>query len=78
MMSVVAEFFEHEFNEHVRTVLERELDTGRPAYLTFNIFNVRLDPDAGTATVEDELDPDREETLPITAFARRIQDQPSS
>lgn len=72
-MSVVAEFFENEFNEYVREVLRRELDAERAAYLTFNIFNVRIDPGLALVTIEDELDPDREESLEVAEFRTMVE-----
>jgi len=73
-MSVVSEFFLNEINGYVRDVLRRELATDRPAYLTFNIFNVRLDPDAELATIKDELDPDRAATVNLSEFAQMIEE----
>jgi hypothetical protein len=73
-MTVVSEFFLNEFNEHVREVLRRELASGRHSYLTFNVFNVRLDPEAGFVTVEDELDPNRREVVDLAEFARLIKE----
>lgn len=73
-MSVIKGFFANEFDEYVRDRVRRELDAGRYAHLTFNIFNVLLDPEAGAATVEDVLDPDRAETVSLEEFTRMIEE----
>jgi len=72
-MTVVSEFFLNEFNDYVAGVLRRELSARRHAELTFNIFNVLLDPDAGLATVQDELDPARSEVVDLAEFARLVE-----
>lgn len=74
-MTVIAEFFLNEFNDYVAGVLRREFAAHRHAELTFNIFNVVLDPDAGLATVQDELDPDRIEVLDLAEFARMVEER---
>ena len=56
-MSVISEFFLNEFNEYVGGVLRRELAARRHAELTFNLFDVVLDPDCEVATVQDVLIP---------------------
>lgn len=76
VMSVLTAFFVNEFNKHVRDVLRREFASAQPSYLTFNVFNVRLDPEAGLVTVEDELDPDRVETIDLKDFARMVEEHP--
>lgn len=76
MMTVISEFFLNEFNDYVAGVLRRELSAGRHAELTFNIFNVLLDPEAGLATVQDELDPDRSEVVDLAEFARMVEERP--
>jgi len=43
-------------------------------YLTFNRFNVRIDRESSTVTIEDELDPDAEKSLGIDAFAHVLAD----
>ncbi len=74
-MAVVAEFFLNEFNDYVASVLRHELSTGRSVELTFNVFNVRLDPQAGLAVVQDELDPERCETVDLTEFASMVEER---
>ncbi|GAA0638104.1 hypothetical protein GCM10009547_48120 [Sporichthya brevicatena] len=74
-MTVVTEFFQNEFNEHVASVLRRELDAGRQVELTFNVFNVRLDPQMGVVTVQDELDPNRCEALDLAEFAGMVEER---
>lgn len=73
-VSLMERFLTEEADEHVRDVLQRELRRGTSGsrYLTFNIFNVRLDFDRGVATLEDELDPQSEETMALEAFERRL------
>lgn len=77
-MSVVSEFFLNEFNPYVADVLRRGIADGAPAYFTFNVFNVNLDPVVGLVTVEDELDPERVETLPLDDFARMVEEEPGA
>lgn len=74
-MTVISEFFLNEFNDYVAGVLRRELSARRHAELTFNIFNVLLDPEAGLATVQDELDPDRSEVVDLAEFARMVEER---
>ncbi|MCP4655139.1 MAG: hypothetical protein GY856_06935 [bacterium] len=76
-MSVLTEFFANEFDDYVRDRVRQELHAGRHAYFTFNIFNVRLDPEAAVATVEDVLDPDRTETVNLDEFTRMIEEAAS-
>jgi len=71
-MTLLVEFFEHEFNDHIKEVLELEFEGGRFAYLTFNIFNVRIDPENAVVVLEDELDPSREETVDLSAFSEMV------
>lgn len=73
-MSVLTEFFTNEFDAYVRDRLRQAVDEGRHACLTFNIFNVLLDPEAGLATIEDVLEPDRVETVNLDDFARMIEE----
>lgn len=67
MMPLVDEFLADECNPHVVGVIRKEVASRRSgeAYLTFNRFNLRLDIDRGIATIEDDLDPDSELSLPI-------------
>lgn len=74
MTSVLTEFLENELDDYVRERVRQEVRAGRHAYLTFNIFNVLLDPEEGVATVEDVLDPDRTETLALDDFARMVEE----
>lgn len=69
---LITEFFLTEFNDYVAAVLRRELSAHRRAELTFNIFDVRLDPDARLATVMDVLDPDRSQEIDLSEFARMV------
>jgi hypothetical protein len=74
-MTVIEEFSLNEFDHYVAGVLGRKLAARRRAEHTFNIFNVVLDPDAGLATVQDELDPDRSEVVALTEFARMVEER---
>lgn len=74
-MTVISEFFLNEFNDYVAGVLRRELSARRHAELTFNIFNVLLDPEAGQATVQDELDPDRSDVIDLAEFTRMVEER---
>jgi hypothetical protein len=71
---VLAEFFAHEVDEYVRLELLTAIDelaTGR-RYFTYNVFNVLLDADGQIATVEDELDVQRSETVPLGSFGELL------
>lgn len=72
---LVLRFLKEECNEYVRSLLLTEM--GRPSgaakYLTFNVFNVNLNFEQQLATVEDELDPESEETLPLSDFQALLQ-----
>lgn len=61
MDQTLEEFLRYEVDDCVRSQLldaAANLTTGS-RYFTYNAFNVRLDADSGTATVEDELSVDR-------------------
>jgi hypothetical protein len=74
MGEVADRFFDEEANEHVRRVLTDEIGsrTAGSRYFTFNIFNVRIDVDAGVVTIEDELDPTCDESVSLEEFAARL------
>jgi hypothetical protein len=64
-------FFDDELDAHVRAVLVTEIanrKSGR-AYFTFNVVNVLIDVAAQSVTLEDELSPDVEVTVPLSQFA---------
>ncbi len=67
------EFLAEECTPHVVQLLREaaQVESGE-RYFTFNRFNVRLDLDAGIATIEDELDPDLEADLPIDEFVQLV------
>jgi hypothetical protein len=71
---IVAEFFHGEINQHTASILISAL--AEPAsgtkYFTFNAFNVLLDFDRQVATIEDELDPEAEESIPLGLLADRL------
>lgn len=64
------EFLTGEVDDIVRSELLsaiEQLDIGQ-RYLTYNAFNVLLDGEAYTATVEDELDVNRQTTVGMDEF----------
>lgn len=70
---LVDRFFEEEFDEHVRHVVEGVVAAKSGSrYLTFNVFNVSIDMDAGSVTVEDELDPSAECSISLVSFLARM------
>jgi hypothetical protein len=69
MTSLLEDFLTEECTDHVVSLLREEAKASSgEKYLTFNRFNVRLDLDARIATIEDELDPDEEVSLPLSQF----------
>jgi hypothetical protein len=74
MGEVADRFFTEEANEHVRRMLADEIQsrTTGSRYFTFNVFNVRIDVDRNVATIEDELDPASEESIPLADFDARL------
>ena len=65
---LISLFLSDECNPYVVGRLREEIDAHRNAYLTFNRFNVRIDAKSSTVTIEDELDPDAEESLTMDDF----------
>ncbi|ELT42944.1 hypothetical protein [Arthrobacter nitrophenolicus] len=68
------EFLTGELDEFVRVQLLTAIDqlrTGR-RYFTYNAFNVLLDAELNTATVEDEFDVDRQSTVALEEFRRLL------
>jgi hypothetical protein len=64
------EFLASELNDFIRAQLHtaiEQLQTGR-RYFTYNTFNVLLDAEADTATIEDELDVDRQSEVALEEF----------
>ena len=64
------EFLTWELNDYICSQLLAtivQLQTGK-SYVTYNAFNVLLDADSNTATVEDEFDRDRQSTVSIDEF----------
>ena len=77
MDRLLEEFLKYEADAYVRAQL---LDaaaglTSGSRYFTYNAFNVRLDADSSTATVEDELDVNREVTLGLGDFLLLLGDK---
>jgi len=71
---LVDRFFAEEADDHVKSMLGRELRSRQSGsrYFTFNVFNVRLDFNKRVATVEDELDPPSSESLSLDDFQKRL------
>jgi hypothetical protein len=71
MGEILDQFLSHDADEHVRRVLADEIKTRAAGSrnFTFNVFNVRIDVEHGVVTIEDELDPSREESVPLDEFA---------
>jgi hypothetical protein len=68
--SPLDEFLAYELDEYIRSELLTaisQMATGQ-RYFTYNAFNVLLDADASTATVEDELDPNRQSVVDLQEF----------
>lgn len=64
------EFLAGEVDEFVRSELLaaiEQLDAGQ-RYFTYNTFNILLDADASTATVEDEFDVTSQSTVGLDDF----------
>lgn len=56
---LIDRFFAEEATEHVRSLLLGAIEAGQAEgtrYFTFNAFNVLVDYDKGSVTVEDEFD----------------------
>lgn len=70
MQPPLDEFMAGEVDDSVRSELLaaiEQLDFGQ-RYFTYNAFNVLVDADTSTATVEDELDITRQSTLGLGEF----------
>jgi hypothetical protein len=72
--SIVDRFLAEEVDDHVKDVLGRELQSRESGsrYFTFNVFNVRLDFNADTATIDDELEPSSVESVPLAVLRKRL------
>jgi hypothetical protein len=72
---LIDRFLAFEVTEHVRDVLLDAIDAEKPdgtRYFTFNAFNVLLDFDRGSATIEDEFDVVAMCRIRIAEFATRL------
>jgi hypothetical protein len=68
------DFLTYEVDDYVREELLSaiaELSTGQ-RYFTYNAYNVLLDAGSLTATVEDELDVNRQDTVPIATLTELL------
>lgn len=75
MSSLLDQFLAEECNAYVVQRIREEAAAAGERYLIFNRFNVRLDLDAGVATIEDEIDPDAETSLPVTELLDRLPEE---
>jgi hypothetical protein len=72
-------FLRDEANGYVRERLLAVVDhrASGVEHLTFNVFNVNMDFDSGTVTIEDELDADVEESVPMREFLAALRPGPA-
>lgn len=78
-LSPLDEFLAYELDEWIRSELVaviNEMATGQ-RYFTYNAFNVLLDADASTVTVEDELDANRQSTVGLQGFGAMLRSSES-
>lgn len=75
MHGLVERFFNEEASPYVRDRVRQAASdrTSGVAYLTFNVLHVRLDFDRGLAIIEDELDPESEESTPLAEFLSKVE-----
>jgi hypothetical protein len=75
--SLLDRFLTEEANEYVRELLMREFQTRTSGSrrFTFDVFNVRMDFDASTATIEDVLEADSSYSMPLRDFEARVGSQ---
>ncbi|RXZ51869.1 hypothetical protein [Agromyces binzhouensis] len=68
------EFLASELNEHIRIELLTAIEQARSGcrYFTYNTFNVLVDADRSTATVEDELDDARASEINLRQFTELL------
>jgi hypothetical protein len=72
--SPLDEFLAYELDGNIRSELLEvinQMATGQ-RYFTYNAFNVLLDADASTATVEDELDANRQSVVGLQEFGAML------
>lgn len=70
LVSTWERLLNHHLGEYERTAIRgvRERRTAGVEELTFNVVNIVLDFDAGTATLDDELDPTESEAIGLNGF----------
>jgi hypothetical protein len=73
-MTYVDDFLKHPLGQHeLKAIIDvRARRTSGCEELTFNVFNLTLDFDARTATVDDELDSTVSETVDLDTFFARV------
>lgn len=71
---LVDRFFAEEYDDYVKDKLLTEIGTRSIGLhrLTFNVFDVVLDFDSRTVTIEDVLDPDSDESIGLADFEARL------
>lgn len=71
---VVGDFLAHGVDETIRRQLLEAIAARSQGeqYVTYNVFNVRIDHDRRLAVVEDVLDADREEAVALSEFVRLL------
>ncbi|MEV5003730.1 hypothetical protein [Nocardioides sp. LML1-1-1.1] len=75
--SALEELLAHELDESMRSELleaMHRLQAGVREF-TSNTFNIRLDMDASTATIDDELDVDRQSVVSLRELRSLLSDQ---
>ena len=74
-MGLIDELFEEEETTgHVARSIHDELEAGRHASLVWNIYSLRIDPDAGTVVVSDLFD--RSEVISVDGLKRALSGRP--
>jgi hypothetical protein len=75
IVALIDELFEDEGEEaYLVRVIHDELEAGRHADLTFNIYSLQIDPDAGSVTVSDLFD--RSEVMAIEDLRAALRGRP--
>jgi len=70
--SVLEHFLEYDCTSFEARRIREAAAKPEDTYLTFNRWNVKMEPAKGLATIEDELDTDREESTTIEALLSRL------
>lgn len=72
--ALISRFINDEATPHVVSTLIKALSDGGEGskYFTFNSCNVLLDFDLSLATIEDELDPESQVSIPLLQFSQLL------